>query len=101
MSRSGSGTPWVSSAADNASGVMSCGLIVPSRHALGQPPRGPGDFGPRSVVEGDLQVERGIVGGERDRLVDEGQQLRIDAVALADHADAHAVLMQLGQIPAG
>ena len=62
--------------------------------------RGAGDLVAGAVVEGDGEIERGVVLGELDSVVDHPQQVGVETVARADHADLHAVLVQIGEIAA-
>src|SRR5262249_20056829 len=66
----------------------------------GELARSPSNLRARAVVEGDYQVKRAVVTREGNGIVDEREQLLIYTVALADHVDAHALAVELGQIAA-
>ena len=62
--------------------------------------RGAGDLVAGAVVEGDGEVERGIVLGQFDGVVEHAQNVVVEPSARADHADLHAVLVQIGEVAA-
>ena len=63
-------------------------------------PRRARDLLPGAVVESDDEREPVVVLCELLGLLQETPDIRIEIVTLADHAHAHAILMQLGEIVA-
>ena len=53
-----------------------------------------------AIIEGDHQLQAAIVAGQRLGLVDQRDDVGLQMVAVADHADLDAVLMQFGKIAA-
>ncbi len=72
----------------------------PLGYGLGDAARGAGDLVAGPVVEGDDQIERGIVLGELDGVVDQPEQVRLESASRPDHANFHTVLVQIGQVAA-
>jgi hypothetical protein len=68
------------------------------RNVGGNARSGAGDLIAGAVVEGDDEIERGIGLGELDGVVDQPQDIAVEAVAGADHPDLDAVLVQIGEV---
>src|SRR4029078_263441 len=75
-------------------------LKLAAGHILGNAASSAGDFVTGAVVEGDGEVERGVVLREFDRVVDHLEHVVLKAFTRADDVDLDTILVKVGQIAA-
>src|SRR5262249_3229110 len=75
-----------------------CQCNCPACHVLRDAARCASNLVAGAVVEGDGEIERGIVLGKIDGVVDQPENIGLEPGARSNHADLHPVLMQIGEV---